>query len=452
MDILKFPCLIIGMGAGGLVSGINFIENWNSESKNSCLIVGNKFSNSMISPWNIMIKEPEQIKEMILKSGDNLSDKSVLDKFVLNYNKIIPFLNKMEIPLRDSNLGKVPLIKGSECVEKLLSKFKLLGGDVLNGEVINFLYDGKRVCGVIVKNSEGNKKIIADQIILSSGGLLNLYEYTTGPNTNKHNLIALANTSNIRVDNLEFNMFHPFLIVDKNLPKALVSGELLQKAIYVNEQGEEFLSEEIKLALRNNKHHGKFPLMTKEFYLESLKSKIYMDISENSSEYFENYKKENEFGWVFKDKSFEEVKKFEIHPAFHFSIGGIKIDEFAETNQEGVYAVGEVSCGLHGSNRIGGFAISECIIFGEIAGKLAASRAKFPSEHNFEIMGNSFISDDLKKMVWENLGPVKNTKNLLKFKDNLESKKEKSCEENLVLKMVNLSLARGNIGTNFKLD
>lgn len=39
----------------------------------------------------------------------------------------------------------------------------------------------------------------------------------------------------------------------------------------------------------------------------------------------------------------------------------------------GLYAAGEVTGGIHGSNRIGGNAIADIFTFGRIAGKGAAS-------------------------------------------------------------------------------
>jgi len=56
-------------------------------------------------------------------------------------------------------------------------------------------------------------------------------------------------------------------------------------------------------------------------------------------------------------------------------MGGIMIDENAETPLSGLFAAGETTAGIHGANRLGGNALCEIFTFGGIAGKRAVARA-----------------------------------------------------------------------------
>jgi succinate dehydrogenase/fumarate reductase flavoprotein subunit len=56
-------------------------------------------------------------------------------------------------------------------------------------------------------------------------------------------------------------------------------------------------------------------------------------------------------------------------------MGGIEIDENGRTALPGLFAAGEVAWGVHGANRLGGNALTECAVFGVLAGRAAAEEA-----------------------------------------------------------------------------
>lgn len=69
-------------------------------------------------------------------------------------------------------------------------------------------------------------------------------------------------------------------------------------------------------------------------------------------------------------------------PTVHHTMGGVKINTDTQViNTEGnvipgLYAAGEVTGGIHGSNRLGGNALTDTIVFGRIAGKNASAYTK----------------------------------------------------------------------------
>ncbi len=68
-----------------------------------------------------------------------------------------------------------------------------------------------------------------------------------------------------------------------------------------------------------------------------------------------------------------------VQPGVHHTMGGIKIDDQAQVIDvngnviPGLFAAGEVTGGVHGSNRLGGNAVADFVIFGRIAGASAAA-------------------------------------------------------------------------------
>ena len=71
-----------------------------------------------------------------------------------------------------------------------------------------------------------------------------------------------------------------------------------------------------------------------------------------------------------------------VAPGIHHTMGGLKINTNAEVLNEsdevilGLYAAGEASGGVHGSNRIGGNAVADIIIYGRQAGEQSAAFVK----------------------------------------------------------------------------
>jgi len=65
----------------------------------------------------------------------------------------------------------------------------------------------------------------------------------------------------------------------------------------------------------------------------------------------------------------------EVAPTAHYTMGGVVIaePETQATAVAGLYAVGEVTTGLHGANRLGGNSLAEIIVFGKRAGEAAAT-------------------------------------------------------------------------------
>jgi len=75
---------------------------------------------------------------------------------------------------------------------------------------------------------------------------------------------------------------------------------------------------------------------------------------------------------------FENLKRNSVpaFPASHFFCGGIRVDVDGRSSIPGLFAAGEVSGGLNGSNRISGNAITQIVVQGTRAGRAAAEFSK----------------------------------------------------------------------------
>ncbi len=77
----------------------------------------------------------------------------------------------------------------------------------------------------------------------------------------------------------------------------------------------------------------------------------------------------------FKELADVDITKepMEVGPAQHYVMGGVEVDpDTGASTLPGLFAAGEVSGGMHGSNRLGGNSLSDLLVFGRRAGMGAA--------------------------------------------------------------------------------
>lgn len=452
--VTKTKVLIVGGGSAGMAAALNL-------EADDVILVEMPSSNSVLSPWNIMLKSKQELKEQMLSAGNNMNDLKLVNKFVEHHNDTVSDLESYGVVFRKSNLGVVPVYKksGLEIKKILNKKIAAKGVKTIKGSVESFLTDtnGKMIgVSVCELGSKKHTHILFDFLILAGGGISSLYEFSTGEDLVNGTILALSYENGLTLKNMEFSMFHPFLVTDKRLPRVLMSGDILTKMNFTDDNGKSFLSENISHALRNNEHHWVFPQMVREFYKQSLKSKIFGELKCEHS-WFENYKKVNEFGVVFKGFSVKKLGKIEIHPAFHSLIGGIMTNEFAQTSQKNVYAAGEICGGLHGSNRVGGTAVSEAWVFGKVAAWDINSKinAKVKESYPKDILmsGKLGMRKRIQNEVWKSLGPIKTKDVLSNFVIKLKEEPILTSEEKLFLAIAEISLLRKKtIGSFYRED
>jgi succinate dehydrogenase/fumarate reductase flavoprotein subunit len=123
----------------------------------------------------------------------------------------------------------------------------------------------------------------------------------------------------------------------------------------------------------------------------------------------------------------------EVSPIAHYHMGGLRVDAHMATNLDGLFAAGEAVGGASGANRLSGNAITEALVYGEIAGRQAAlaARSRRPFEASrfaslsaralqqatgpttgSETPGSSpsvpALMLELRKLMWNQVGPFRN--------------------------------------------
>jgi succinate dehydrogenase / fumarate reductase, flavoprotein subunit len=102
---------------------------------------------------------------------------------------------------------------------------------------------------------------------------------------------------------------------------------------------------------------------------------VYLDIASRRSPEFIQKRLPSMYH-QFKELADVDITKeaMEIGPTCHYVMGGVEVDADTQMSKvPGLYAVGEVSGGMHGANRLGGNSLGDLLVFGKLAGEHAAT-------------------------------------------------------------------------------
>jgi len=325
------------LAQGGIAAVISPEDNFNSHIQDT--LVAGAFHNQ-IKTVEILVKEgPAAIKW--LQQQGVIFDKNPGLEAAHSYRRVMRISDFSGREIEKVLLKKIKQNKNIKVLENCL--------------VRDLLVEKKQCFGV-----KTTKNIYGDKIILATGGLGQIYVYTTNPKVATGDGVAMAYRAGCQLVDLEFIQFHPTALKDKSSPLFLLSESLRGEGAYlINEKGERFISE---LAPRD--------IIARAIVKEQEKGEVYLDIRHRGEKFikkrFPNIYRE------LKERGFDLTKEqIPITPAAHYSCGGIKVDNYGRTNIKNLFAFGEVACtGVHGANRLASNSLLEAVVFPRRLGEL----------------------------------------------------------------------------------
>ena len=214
-------------------------------------------------------------------------------------------------------------------------------------------------------------------VVLATGGDGQVFDHTTNAVANTGDGPAMAYRAGAPVEDMEFVQFHPTTLPSTGV--LISEGVRGEGGILYNSEGERFMFENGyannagELASRDVVSRAELTEVNEGRGIED--EYVYLDMrhlgDERIVDRLENI--------IHLAEDFEGVNPLEepmpVKPGQHYHMGGIETSEHGETCVSGLYAAGECACAsVHGSNRLGGNALPELIVFGARAGYHAAGR------------------------------------------------------------------------------
>ena len=516
----KYSVVIVGSGISGLYAAIKLSESMNLPD-GILLLTKSQLSesNSRYAQGGIVGVLPENAPDSVslhvadtIKAGCGLSDFNVVKFISENSQYAIKDLMSYGVEFdRDKQNGLTFTLEGAHSVRRILH----VGGDatgygiekalvnkVKNDKTIaenisiyeqchavELLIDAKGECRGIISFNEATKEfetIYAGATVLATGGVGQVYKYTTNPSVATGDGLALAVRAKAEIKDMEFIQFHPTaLSLDNDESRFLISESVRgEGAKLVNSKGEYFME----------RYHEQKDLAPRDIVSRSIvkeleasgEERVFLDASlipiDTFTTRFPNiYKKCLENGVdVTKDY-------IPVSPAAHYCMGGIKTSVDGTTSIRHLYAIGEAGCtSLHGANRLASNSLLECVVTAfELVNTLSFENLQVSDVIDDSILSTiknyapqdepedadcdvNALINRLKDTMWKNVGIIRDENSLLQALSDLKKISEEfgrnrfctSAEEfelrnllNVALVITNMALRRKeSIGAHFRSD
>jgi len=344
----------------------------------------------------------------------------------------------------------------------------------------DIIKDDGGVQGLRVLNCEtgGIEEFGCRFLIMATGGIGQLFSFTTNPEIATGDGIALAFKAGAEVMDMEFFQFHPTALSLPGVTPFLISEAVRgEGGILRNIEGHRFMSEyipEAELAQRD--------IVARSILYEMEKTgeeKVFLDVT-----HLPSHITTARFPQIYRfclEKGIDITRQWiPVTPAAHYMIGGIKVNIWGQTNVPGLFAVGEAACtGVHGANRLASNSLLEVLVFGKrIIAKTScnddvtkpfASEVKYVRYRYESAMKASGAQmpniSQLQKLLWNEAGIIRSKEGLTKaanilaaWGESLNPPENRQTHElaNLVLNgslMVKAALLREESrGTHFRSD
>lgn len=265
---------------------------------------------------------------------------------------------------------------GREIVSKLLDKVKSLPNvDILEE---TYLSDIKKTSTGFSANTWKNNKTQSFNchfMILATGGIGRVYEYTTNSAIATGDGITFAYELGADIKNMSLVQFHPTAFNNRHTRECFLISEAVrgEGAYLLNKNSERFMhnyDDRLELAPRDVVSHA---IINESKKLDS--TDFYLDISRKDAGFLKE-----RFPMIYENllaQGYDITKdKVPVFPCQHYLMGGINVDSYARTQIENLYAAGECShTGVHGSNRLASNSLLEALVFSRRAAESISEKA-----------------------------------------------------------------------------
>ncbi len=321
--------------------------------------------------------------------------------------------------------------------------------EILSGfTAVSLARDSARASGVVAVARDGRPIAIrANDTVLATGGLGQLYSHTTNPASACGDGLAMALRAGVRVNALEFVQFHPTALACAADPLPLVTEALRGAgAVLVDEESRQFMQ-----SVHRDGDLAPRDVVARAVWTHvSQGRRVWLDataIMRAEKRAFPRVR-----ALCLTHHIDPERDPIPVVPAAHYHMGGIAVSVDGHASLPGLWACGEAACsGVHGANRLASNSLLEAVVFGRRLGAaLSAARGWtrvspvrpgfVPDESALQL--DPKIWPELRRLMWMHAGIVRDARGLLAGLDELATLYRRTPRQQILLRG-RLSLAKG---------
>jgi len=376
-----FDAIIIGSGIAGLHSALRLAETGRAVlvvTKKKIAHTATNFAQGGIAAVLSQTDDVEKHSEDTLEAGAFHNNKRAVSYMVKHGAASIRRLIEYGVPFATHG-GELLLTRegghserrivfvsdytGKAVEEVLVKRAKkhpliTIWEDATAGDFI--VRDGHCLGVEVIQEGEVTK-IYASAVILASGGVGQIYAYTTNPLISTGDGIAMAHRAGCTTRDLEFIQFHPTAFHHGGKTRFLISEAVRGEGAHLlNSKHKRFMvgrHPRAELAPRD--------IVSREIYKEERDGPVYLDLRHKDP--VKVHTRFPQISAALKKYGFDMARDLiPISPAAHYLCGGVEVDLKGRTSLPGLFAFGEVAwTGVHGANRLASNSLLEALVFSE---------------------------------------------------------------------------------------
>ena len=454
-----YDVVVVGSGIAGLSFAIKVAESGKRVAiitKKNSAESNTNYAQGGIAAVTSKTDDVEAHVSDTLDAGDGLCDEAVVREILADGSASIEELAQRGVAFTQLDDGRVSLGKEGGHSKRRILHVKDVTGKAIEEALLQSVaesdridmfehyfaielitesklsgYSGgktdDRILGIYALDTQSGfvETFAAHAVLLATGGIGQVYQYTTNPFIATGDGIAMAYRAGVEILNMEFIQFHPTAFYSRSSDRFLISEAVRgEGAVLRNLDGEAFME----------RYDSRKDLAPRDIVARAIDSEmkqsgarhVWLDIRGKS-------KKElrDRFPTIYdhcaRNGIYLEKDMIPVVPAAHYLCGGVKTNLNGETSLSGLYVCGEAACtGLHGANRLASNSLLEAVVMANRGARAVVDYLKNGGEpvadlpewvdgdmHDLDervVLLHNW--DEVKHTMWNYVGIVRSTKRL----------------------------------------